>query len=327
MTKQYMISKNTLIGIAISTFLIGIIIGGIIGYFASPTDGENFDLPEMDSFRMGFMPTSPENVDTVTTNAEELASFLSSKMGIDVEIYPITNGYEDLILAFQNGQIDAAFMDGGPAHFVIEGGWGNVMLAELRSANNQPYYDSVAWVRANSNIDSLSTMLDGSYISSHTSATGTAGMIMPIGTLIDEGYMQTQSDDDTQTLLARYFASSEIGGSYGGALQRVLDGQADVAFVRDTTPTDLFPDRVDELRLLHTFGRVPSHPIVVSSQLAEGWRFRFVNAMLELNMPENVDLLSSLYGAPGLVGANNVHIKDLSDAIRNLPWLEDEILG
>lgn len=124
----------------------------------------------------------------------------------------------------------------------------------------------------------------------------------------------------------RYFSDSLIGGSYGGALRNVLNGNADVTFVRDTTPLDLFPNRVDEVGLLHVFGKVPSHPVAVSTELAEGWKYKFVNAMLKLNDPENVEILTNLYGAPSLVGANNLCLRDVSAAIANLPWLEQTFL-
>ncbi|MGB1899129.1 MAG: PhnD/SsuA/transferrin family substrate-binding protein, partial [Candidatus Kariarchaeum pelagius] len=268
-----------------------------------------------------------EDVDSVTTNAAALTVFLQDKLGIPVEIYPVSNGYENLILALQNNQVDAAFLDGTPASLVVESGNAEVVMAEIRSANNATFYNSAAWVRANSTIDSLTTMLNGNYISSHTSATGTAGTVMPLGTLINEGFIETQADDDTETVCARYFSNSIFGGSYGGALLRVLDGEADVAFVRDTTPMDLFPERQDELRLLHVFGQVPSHPIVVNVNLADGWKYKLVNAMLELNYPQNIHILKNLYGASGLVGANNLHLADVSAAVQSLPWLNDVILA
>ncbi|MHA2503863.1 MAG: PhnD/SsuA/transferrin family substrate-binding protein [Candidatus Kariarchaeaceae archaeon] len=323
----YVLQSRTLLLIIVGSIITGLIIGGFIGFAAAPDGGENFDLPPKDVFVMGFIPTTPENADTVTTNAQPLVDFLSAQMGIDVEIYPVTNGYETMITAFELGQVDAAILDGTPSHFVVESGNAEVVLAELRSANNAPFYNAAAWVRANSSIDSVETMLNGNYVSSHTSATGTAGMVMPLGTLIDEGYMDATGIESTDELLAKYFANSTIGGSYGGALQRVLDGQADVAFVRDTTPLDLFPDRADELRLLYTFGKVPSHPVVVSTELADGWKFKFVEAMLSLNDPANAEIVDNLYGAPGLVGANNLHLRDVSAAVSKLPWLEETILG
>ena len=89
---------------------------------------------------------------------------------------------------------------GTPASLVVESGNAEVVMAEIRSANNATFYNSAAWVRANSTIDSLTTMLNGNYISSHTSATGTAGTVMPLGTLINEGFIETQADDDTETV-------------------------------------------------------------------------------------------------------------------------------
>ncbi|OLS24568.1 MAG: hypothetical protein HeimC2_22130 [Candidatus Heimdallarchaeota archaeon LC_2] len=322
----YSLKNTTLIGIIVGSIILGLVIGGFSGYSLAPSGGEDFDLPEMDAFRMGFIPAKPENVNSITTNAGAFSDFLSEELGIPVEVYPVGNGYEELILAFQNGQVDAAFLDGTPSHFVVESGHAEVVLAELRSANNAPFYNAAAWVRADSPINSISTMLNGSFISAHTSETGTAGMVMPLGTLIESGDIVLQDGDDTVSVLERYFIDSLIGGSYGGALLNVLNGNADVAFVRDTTPMDLYPERADEVRLLHVFGKVPSHPVVVSTELAEGWKFKFVNAMLKLNDQENVQILTDLYGAPGLVGANNLHLKDVSAAIANLPWLEQTFL-
>ena len=325
-SNEYSLKNSTLVAIITGSIIIGLIIGGFTGYNLAPSNGEVFDLPEMDAFRMGFIPATPENVDTITTNAGVFAEFLSKELGIPVEVYPVSNGYEELILAFENGQVDAAFLDGTPGHFVVESGNAEVVLAELRSANNAPFYNAAAWVRVNSSIDSISTMLNGSFISAHTSQTGTAGMVMPLGTLIENQDIILQDEDDTASVLERYFADSLIGGGYGGAMLNLLNGYADVAFVRDTTPFDLYPERADEVRLLQVFGKVPSHPVVVSTQLAEGWKFKFVNAMLKLNDPENVQILKNLYGAPGLVGANNLHLKDISAAVANLPWLEQIIL-
>lgn len=327
MSQDLRLKTNNLTIIILSALLIGGIFGGLITFSLTPDQGQDFDLPPKDVFTMGFIPENAEDVDTVTTNAQALTAFLQDKLGIPVEIYPVSNGYENLILALQNNQVDAAFLDGTPASLVVESGNAEVVMAEIRSANNATFYNAAAWVRANSTIDSLSTMLNGNYISSHTSATGTAGTVMPLGTLIDEGFIETQANDDTESVCARYFSNSIFGGSYGGALLRVLDGEADVAFVRDTTPMDLFPERQDELRMLHVFGSVPSHPLVVNTDLADGWKYKFVNAMLELNNPENIEILKNLYGANGLVGANNLHIQDVSDAVKSLPWLEETILA
>jgi phosphonate transport system substrate-binding protein len=75
------------------------------------------------------------------------------------------------------------------------------------------------------------------------------------------------------------------------------------------------------------FGKAPSHAVVVSTSLADGWRYRFVTAMLELNEPENVQMLLNMYGSPALVPTNNLHLADLAKALEQLPWLENTILG
>lgn len=328
-TATYALKTSTLIALIVGSLLIGGLIGGTIGFAAAPSGGEDFDLPEMDAFRMGFIPAAPENQESVKTNAEALTDFLEARLNIPIEIYPVSSGYEDLILAFEAGQLDAAFLDGTPSHFVVEGGNAEVVLAELRSANNAPFYNAAAWVRADSPYNTIEDLIGNAsdVITSHTSMTGTAGMVMPMGSLIADGLVTVGDNNDTDSLLKATFEDYIAGGGYGEALRRVLDNEADVAFVRDSTPADVFPDRVGELKMIHVFGKAPSHPIVVSTDLAEGWKFKFVNAMLELNDPENIEILQDLYGAAGLVGANNLHIEDISRAVSQLPWLEETILS
>ena len=324
---KYSITATNLFGIIIVTSLISAVIAGSVGYLLAPTGGTNFDLPQISNFRVGFIPATPENVDSITTNARVLTDFLEKELNVPVEIYPVSNGYEELILAFASGVIDAAFLDGTPSHFVIEGGNAEIVLAEVRSANNLPYYNAAAWVRKDSTINSIATMLNGSFISAHTSATGTAGMVVPLGSLIKNGSILLQANDDTSSLLARYFKDSLIGGGYGGALLNVLEGNADVAFVRDSTPSDLYPERESEFRLLHVFGKVASHPIIVHTALADGWKYKFVQAMLKLNEGDNIKILQDLYGISALVSTNNQHIADISAAVSQLPWLKDSILS
>lgn len=328
-SNEYVIKSSMLIMIIISSLLIGGLVGGIIGYNAAPSGGQDFDLPDIGTFRMGFLPSQPGDVDEVTSDATELMNFLSEEMGldeqgIDVEVYPVQNGYEELILAFQNGQIDAAFMDATPAYIAVKQGLAEVALAEVQNQTQATFYNAAAWVKQDSPITSLDILTNGSFVSSHTSWTGTSGMIIPTGSMIADGYMDATGINTTEELLQRHFADYVVGGGYGEAMRRLMDDQADVAYVRGTLDnlSDELQSRAGEVRRLHVFGKAPSHPIIVNKDLPEGWKIKFIQAMLELNEGDNIDIIQQLYGAViGLVATSNYHLSDIGTALDNMPWV------
>ena len=133
-----------------------------------------------------------ENIDE---NPQRLADYLGTKLNMDVSLYPIdSDGAALEALRFGNAHL--AFLDGGSAWV----GWQQydleVMAADEKS-DGRTHYSAHAWVKADSEMaaahldDDPTTdpfaILEGK-TSCHTGWLKSAGMLLPMGYLIGNGY-------------------------------------------------------------------------------------------------------------------------------------------
>ena len=190
-------------------------------------------------------------------NPQELADRLSELLGMDVEIYPVS-GPGATIEALRFGHADLGFLDGGAAWL----SWQNHNLQVLGAEQKQdgrPFYNAIAWVHKDSDMaladqdDDNSTdpfaLMEGK-TSCHTSALGSSGMLLPMGWMIDRGYIEVVGDpDDISSLpdtVYNYFSEdSSIPDSgtkyhkYIGSLRCLAEGGKDyISFAKDPTVPD-----------------------------------------------------------------------------------------
>ncbi|HJN55226.1 MAG TPA: PhnD/SsuA/transferrin family substrate-binding protein, partial [Candidatus Poseidoniales archaeon] len=224
----------------------------------------------------------------VDENPELLAAYLCEQMGMPVTLYKITSSGAALE-ALRFGNAHVAFLDGGPAWV----GWQmyglEVLAADLKS-DGRMSYDAHAWVRADSEmaaaqLDSDSTTDPFSLLagktSCHTGWLKSAGMLMPMGYLIGNGYTNIIGDpddvDSLRTTITNFFATdASIPDSgtpyygYGGAVKCLSDGTGDVAFAKhstvdsycnneDATENEAWCLPLDKYAKLDKFGSSPSH--------------------------------------------------------------------
>ena len=253
----------------------------------------------VDSLTFAFTPVKPVDLDDFTPNAERFEEFLESELGIDVEI-TIPTSYEPIIEGIRFGHIDAAIMDTGPGWLAHSQAGADVVMAEV--VDGRIYYQATAWVGAdNEDIDSIDDVL-GKKVS-FTSQTGSSGFIRPFGTLVSEGHVTIDGDDVVALIEAidDAFASHAFPGSYGGAADLLARGQVDVAFGNDRLHTYLPIEDRGLIKPAFTIGPVPSHVLVVSSDMSENTRKAIIDAMLVLNGDEHNDILYSLYEANAML--------------------------
>ena len=122
---------------------------------------------------------------------------MESLTGMDVEIYPVTDSIA-AIEAVDKGNADLAFMDGASAWLAWEIYDLEVLAAEQKS-DGRIYYNATAWVRADSDMalayldDDDTTdpfaLMKGKK-SCHTGWLKSAGMLIPMGYLIANGYAE-----------------------------------------------------------------------------------------------------------------------------------------
>lgn len=279
---------------------------------------------DVDTITIGFIPT--EKADELTPKAEEMRDFLQQKLGIKVEVVVPTN-YEVIIEGLRFGHIDAAFMDTGPGWIAHQRSGAEVVAAEVVSGKVN--YQATVWAKAdNDSIHSLSDTI-GKRVA-FTSITGSSGFVRPMGTLVANGDVQIQGDDlvALESALANTFEEYTFAGGYKAALELLLNDNVDVAFGSDIAPQKyLSAEQQNQLRIVEQIGPVPSHVLVVGSDMSDSTRKLFVDAMLELNKDENNHILKNVYGAEALLPTTTSHhIGEFGTYIDSLTGLDQQIL-
>ena len=249
-----------------------------------------------------------------------MADRLASDLGVNVNLYDVSS--EGMIIqALRFGNADIGFMEGGPAWI----GWKEYGLAtlavETTTSSGDTYYNASAWVLngsdiANAHLDGDDStdpfaLLEGK-TSCHTGWLKSAGMLMPMGYLIGNGYVNPVGDaSDINSLrltIDAHFDGSNSGGNaasipdsgalysgYGGAVECLSTGYGDVAFAKgdDFSTVAKYCDNdnasdneewcleMDQYVQLPSFGQSPSHPVMYNPDLLDVYtRNAILNAML-----------------------------------------------
>ena len=279
---------------------------------------------DVDTITIGFIPV--EKADELTPKAQALESFLENELGVDVEIVVPTD-YETIIEGMRFGHIDAAFMDTGPAWITHQRTGAEAVLAELVAGKVN--YQATVWALADNNsIQSLEDTV-GQKVA-FTSITGSSGFVRPMGTLVTDGHITIEGDDIValESALANNFESYTFAGGYKAALTLLLENKVDAAFGSDIAPQKYLEleDQV-KLRPVTTIGPVPSHVVMVSSDMSDSTKKALVDALIQLNYDENNHILTDLYGAEALVPTTTtMHIGEFGDFIDALTGLDQKIL-
>ena len=281
-------------------------------------------LIDVDTITIGFIPV--EKSDELTPKAQALEKFLENKLGVDVKIVVPTN-YESIIEGMRFGHIDAAFMDTGPAWITHQRTGAEAVLAEIVAGKVN--YQATVWTLAsNDSIHSLEDTVDKRV--AFTSITGSSGFIRPMGALVTQDYITIEGDDIValESALVNNFESYTFAGGYKAALTLLLEDKVDVAFGSDIAPQKYLEleDQV-KLRPVTTIGPVPSHVVMISSDMSESTKNLLVDALIQLNYDENNHILTDLYGAEALVPTTTtMHIGEFGDFIDALTGLDQKIL-
>lgn len=281
-------------------------------------------VQKYETFKIGFIPA--ERASELTPKAEKLGNFLEQKMGMEVEVV-VPTSYEPLIEGLRFGHLDAAYMDSGPAWLAHKKTNVEVVLAELKKGD--PFYYGEVFVRKTSDIKNLED-IKGKRIA-FTSWTGSSGFILPIGTMVNRGIIELKGDDfvGLEKSLQNTFESYTVAGGYKQALGLLVQGKVDIAGgAHDAPERFLDPKDANKLKTLERLGKVPSHPVVVGSHVSGEVKQKFVNAMLQLNLPENIHILKDLYGVDGLVATKTQeHLGDFGPAFEALTGIHDKVFN
>ena len=278
-----------------------------------------------------------DDYDDADTNPQMLADFIAAQTGVEVQIYPITSDGMALE-ALRFGHADIAFLDGGSAWL----GWqqyGLDAIAADQKSDGSTYYTAQAWVRNDSDIASYEDL--GGTSSCHTGWLKSAGMLMPMGYLIGNGFVEVVGDaneiDSLRATIESTFDSASIPGKgdpyhgYSGAFRCLSEGVGDIAFVKSTSYEEHCEgnswclERSEYRPLEPAFGHVPSHAVMVNPSHSSDARIATITAaLLALNEgEEGRAILGSVLNTPGITAVNRAtHLASYSDAISNIPGIQ-----
>ena len=284
---------------------------GIQSYFGDKFGISDTVTPTVSNIRIAF--EIKEDYTDVDINPQLLADYVAELTGVEVTLYPVASE-RAIIEALRFGNADLAFMDGGSAWM----GWKEYGLAAMAAdmkSDGRTYYDAHAVVlngseMANAYLDGDDStdpfaLLQGK-TSCHTGWLKSAGMLLPMGYLISEGYAPVVgSEDDIESLRSTIFSyfnedasipdSGTPYASYSGAVRCLSEGAGDVAFVKDSTigsycgnedaaeNEDWCLDE-EEYILLPSYGSAPSHPVMYNPDRVDiQTRTAILNALLSMN--------------------------------------------
>ena len=142
-----------------------------------------------------------DNVDTIDSNPQIFADYLSEKLNYDVSLFSV-DSEGAMVEALRFGNADIALMDAGAAWV----GWQQydleVLAADL-NVDGRTYYNANAWVKSDSDIafahldenpySDPFALLSGK-TSCHTGWLKSVGMLLPMGYLIGLGYANIIGD-------------------------------------------------------------------------------------------------------------------------------------
>jgi phosphonate transport system substrate-binding protein len=261
-------------------------------------------------------PSRADSTD-LQTKADAVAKFLSQQLNMPVKA--VVADDTAAVEALRADRADVAFLSSRPALKAGQLANAKLYLAEVRPNYSGRYtYNSVFVVPANSPLRSQGSakqtleQLKGKKIA-FTSPTSGSGFIFPVGELVKLGLVPNRDR------LEGFFGQVAYGGDYGKALQAVLRGQADVATVSEYAlkPPYITAAEGKQLRVLHAISGVPAHGVVIDDDVTAADRDKIINAMLQLNQPENNKMLRDLYNSTELVKVDgDSHLKPMAEAMQ-----------
>ncbi|MFB2895908.1 phosphate/phosphite/phosphonate ABC transporter substrate-binding protein [Aerosakkonemataceae cyanobacterium BLCC-F50] len=248
--------------------------------------------------------------------ANAVAQFLSQKLGMPVEALVADD--TAAVEALRANRAQVAFLSSRPAIKAEQLANAKLYLAEVRPNYSGGHtYRSIFVVpkdsplRSGNSPDTLK-QLQGKKIA-FTSPTSGSGFIFPVGELVKLSLVPNRDR------LNGFFSQVSYGNGYSGALQAVLRGQADVAAVSEYTlgAPYITPQEASRLRILYAISGVPAHGVAIDDSVPPAMREKIINALMEMNKPENNQLLKNLYNSTSFVKVNSTtHLLPMREALQ-----------
>lgn len=246
--------------------------------------------------------------DAMIEDREAIQKYLSESTGKPVKaIVPMSSAV--IHAGLQNGSIDLAYLSSTAAAKLMESDMVDILLAEL--IKGQPYYRSYWIGLKGSSYESIAD-LEGKPIA-FSSRTSTSGFLIPVWDLYKQGLIDLEKGP------TGFFGEDNVfyGVGYVSAAERVLEGSAEAAavsyYVLDRDK-HLSPEDRARLKVIDTQGPVPSHVVVIRSDLSDENRALLRKSLLEMNT-KAPDLRDRIFGAPLAPAEAEQHLRSTFEAL------------
>ena len=286
-------------------------------------------------------------------NPQVMADYLAKELDMDVELYPITSEGA-IIESLRFGNAHIAFMDGAAAWI----GWqqyGLEAMAADQKSDGRTFYNAHAVVLKDSEMASAHLDNDDSTdpfsllagkTSCHTGWLKSAGMLLPMGFLIGNGYANVVGDsNDIESLrntVTSFFsedASIPDSGTtyygYSGAVRCLSEGVGSVAFAKDSTVAGYCGNEdaaenedwclpEDDYVLLPSYGSAPSHPVMYNPEFVTNeTKTKVQDALVAMkDNDEGSAILDKILGTPGIVTTDAAtHLGSYGGLIGDIPGI------
>src|SRR3972149_817699 len=279
---------------------------------------------------IAILPT--QQAEEIMSRAKELENFLESRVNADIDVY-VPMSYSAVVEALRFGHAQVGLMSAWPMAASAKLAGTDVVLSEVREViidgekTNQTYYYSYYVVMKNSSYTKLEDLKGKRAV--YASLTSTSGYLFPVAKLVEKGLISKPAQGK-EADPREFFGTVATPGGYGPAWDALKRGQADIGVIAGDVSEKLFREIQENTRIIETQGPIPSHGVVFSRSLEEPLRSELINAFMELNKPENNDLMRKLVSAI-FVGfkktSNEEHLAGLSAALNATGYKLTEKLG
>ena len=262
----------------------------------SPTTSDGAAPASQGKLVIAVQPTNtPERL---TADAKDLETFLSARMGRDVEVIFPTS-YAGVIEALRFGHAQAAFMSAWPLALAQKYANADVALAEVREVvigtekKEEPFYYSYWVVRKDSPVTKIED-LRGKKVSL-PSALSTSGYVAPLARLVELNLLAAEKDKEVDP--KKFFGEVLLSGGYAQSWEALKSGQVDATVIAGDVSEKLYREVLDSTRVVEQQRPIPSHGVAFAKQLSERDRAQLKAALLELGQPEQRELMRKFISA------------------------------
>lgn len=231
-----------------------------------------------------------ENPEKLVGDIATISTWLTERVGVEVKGF-VTSDHAAAVEALRNGDADISFM--GALPFVLaEKEIGAIpLLSEIY--RGEPVYRGRVFVRRDSGLETLAD-LRGRDIA-FADPISESGYLYPLEEFVKAGLIKRGAEATT------FFGRVYFAGGYQQALQAMVNGLVDAAAASQYGELLLTPEQQQQVKWISQSAPIPSHLVIARKSIDPELKRRFVEAMLELNKPENRKLLAHVYGPDGYV--------------------------